>query len=249
MNTVLLAYPDNPVSSTFIRTFDERGIKLRAVIVETKSAGKNWKRLKRKVKKDGLVTALRRFVQISFLRSTGRNAVQLAGKKAIEVYRVEKFNSRRCAGLIRDLDTDLLAIASAPILKEYVFTPAKRGCLNAHPGWLPKYRGIGANAYALLNVDLPGITIHFIDAGIDTGRIILREKIAIQPGDTVARINDRAVTRGAELMADVIRQIEDDALKLPKISETHGKCYRAMPYKEVKIVNKKLKSVEESHVI
>jgi methionyl-tRNA formyltransferase len=147
------------------------------------------------------------------------------------------------------LEVDLLAIVSAPILKEAVFEPARLGCLNAHPGWLPKYRGLGANAYALANGDSPGISIHFIDAGVDTGRIIMREKIDIQSGDTVAKINDRAVARGAVLMARVIHQIRNNSLVLPEINEDVGKNYRSMPYAQVKKINAQLKSIGGKHGI
>jgi len=249
LNIIMLAYPDNPVGKVFISTFVERGIELQGIVVENKGVTKNWRRMRRKIQKDGLWSTIFRMMQVIAMKWTGKNMLQLAKEYRIPVYRVNRFNSRQCASLLKSLNVDLLAIASAPILKDYVFAPAKKGCLNAHPGWLPKYRGIGANAYALQDGDLPGISVHFIDAGIDTGRIIMREKIKVLPGDTVARINDRAVNRGAELMVYVIEMIAGNELVIPKIKEKHGECYRAMPYSEVKKVNKKLKVMEEIHAV
>ena len=211
---------------------------------EQKKGKKNWTRLKKKIHKDGFSTAVRRMLQVYMLKLTKQNIVSLAEKKGIDVYRVNRFNSRKCEELLKILDIDLFAIVSAPILKDYVFTKARLGCLNAHPGWLPKYRGLGGNAYAVQNGDSPGVTVHFIDAGIDTGNIIIREKLSIQPRDTIARINDRAIARGAEIMADVIHRIQKQKLVMPKIDESQGEMFYAMPYSEVKKLNRKLKSSE-----
>ena len=240
----LLAYPDNPVGNVFIRTFLSRGIPIAGVIVETKTTKGNWKRLNKKIQKDGFFTAFKRMGDVYVLRIFKQNIVALARKNRIDVQCVDKFNSRASENLLKTLDIDQFAIVSAPILKDYVFTKAKKGCLNAHPGWLPKYRGLGGNAYAIQNGDAPGITVHFIDTDIDKGKILVREKVKIRPGDTVSKINDRAMARGAELMADVITQLAEGTLKKPTIDESAGDMYYAMPFASVKKLNKKLRDVE-----
>ena len=242
LRVFLLAYPDNPVGRVFLNTFLKYKVPIAGVIVEEKKGKKNWTRLKKKIHKDGFFTAVKRMLQVYFLKMTKQNIVSLSEKNGIDVYRVNKFNSKSCEELLRTLNIDLFAIVSAPILKEYVFTKARLGCLNAHPGWLPKYRGLGGNAYAVQNGDLPGVTVHFIDAGIDTGNIIVREKLSIRPRDTIARINDRAMARGAEIMAGVIHRIKEQKLVMPKIEESQGEMYYAMPYSTVKKLNKKLKN-------
>jgi len=240
----LLAYPDNPVGNVFIRTFLRLGIPIAGIIVENKTTKGNWSRLKKKIQKDGFFTSVKRMGEVYLLRIFRQNIVALARKNRIDVYCVEKFNSRACEALLKTLDIDLFAIVSAPILKDYIFTKAKMGCLNAHPGWLPKYRGLGGNAYAIQNGDAPGVTVHFIDTDIDKGKLLIREKVKIRPGDTVSEINDRAMARGAELMADVIMQLAEGRIKEPKIDEPAGEMYYAMPYPSVKKLNKKLRDVE-----
>jgi folate-dependent phosphoribosylglycinamide formyltransferase PurN len=243
IKVLLLAYPDNPVGSVFIRAFLRNSVPLSGVLVETKTARSNWKRIRVKIRKDGLTDALFRIFDVFFLKLAGRNVLGIAKRSGIPVYKVDRFNSPETAVLIESLSVDILAIASAPILKEYVFSKAKIGCLNAHPGWLPRYRGIGANRAALLNGELPGVCIHFVDAGIDTGRLIMRERLALKPGDTIARINDRATARGAELMAQVIHLIANDRLKLLEVKEPHGECYPAGAYGEIKAVNRMIKTL------
>jgi folate-dependent phosphoribosylglycinamide formyltransferase PurN len=236
----LLAYPDNPVGRVFLKTFLKRKIPVQGIIVEEKNRKVNWDRFVKKVNKDGFFTALRRVLQVYALKYTGLNIVSLAKRNGLEVHSVGKFNSIACAALLESLDIDLLTIASAPILKEEVFKYTTVGCLNAHPGWLPKYRGLGANAYCILNGENPGVTIHFLDAGIDSGMIISREKLKIRPRDTIAKINDRAMIRGAEMMADVIHQFQEGKLEIPEIDEPQGKLYRSMAYERAKKLNKRI---------
>jgi methionyl-tRNA formyltransferase len=238
---LLLSYPDNPVGTVFLKTFLYKRISLAGIIVEKKTHKDNWARYKQKLLKDGLSDTFKRILNMFYLKIFGQTIVKLAEKNNIKVYKVDKFNSQNCADLLESIDADLLTISSAPILKEYIFNKGKQGCLNAHPGWLPKYRGLGANACALKNGDSPGISVHFLDSGIDTGKIIIREKIEIQLNDTVSKINDRAIKRGAELMAEVIGQIKDNQLILPDIQEPRGKLCRDLPYPEIRKVNKELK--------
>ena len=241
LRVFLLAYPDNPVGKIFMRTFLKHNISVKGIIVERKNTKTNWKRMKKKIHKDGLIMAVKRFLQVLLLKICKQNIVDIAKKHGIDVFWVDKFNSKACERLLSSLDIDLFAIVSAPILKEYIFSKAKFGCLNAHPGWLPKYRGLGGNAYAIQNGDSPGVTVHLIDAGIDTGKIITREKLPVQPGDTIAKINDRAMTRGAELMTEAIHKIREDRLMMPIIDEPVGEMYFAMPYSTVTKLNKRLR--------
>ena len=243
LRVVILGYPDNPVGHAFLKTFLQRDITISAIVVEKKKVKSNWSRFKKKVKKDGLSQAVKRFLHICYLRSTSSNIVKLGEKNNLPIHWVERFNSQACAQVLKSIDVDILAIASAPILKYYVFENAKMGCLNAHPGWLPTYRGLGANAYAIKDGEAPGVSVHYIDVGIDTGRIIVRERIPVMQGDTIAEINDRSVRRGAELMADVIDQIAAGTLSLQEINDPVGKCYRSMAYKDVKKLNRKLRKI------
>jgi methionyl-tRNA formyltransferase len=244
----LLAYPDNPVGRVFLKTFLKRNIPVQGIIVEEKNRKVNWDRFVKKVNKDGLLAALRRVLQIYFLKFSGLNIVRMAKRHGLEVHRVSKFNSITCAALLDSLDIDLLTIASAPILKEDIFKHAKVGCLNAHPGWLPKYRGVGANAYCLLNGEKPGVTIHFVDGDIDSGMIIAREKLRIKRRDTIAKINDRAMIRGAQLMSDVIHQFQNGDLELPVIDEPVGKLYRSMAYNRAKKLNKRISVLSDAKI-
>jgi folate-dependent phosphoribosylglycinamide formyltransferase PurN len=245
LKVLLLAYPDNPIGSVFIETFLRNSVPLTGVLIETKKPSTNWKRIRTKIRKDGLRQALLRIFSIWLLKIRKHNVIGIAMTNGIRVYPVDRFNSPECASLIASLDIDLLAIASAPILKSYVFEKAKIGCLNAHPGWLPKFRGVGANRAAILQGEMPGVCIHFVDAGIDTGKIIQRERLPLRKRDTIASINDRASARGAELMARVIQRIRSNGLQTLDIDEPIGDYYPPGRYGEIKRVNRLIRRLYE----
>jgi methionyl-tRNA formyltransferase len=238
---VLLAYPDNPAGGVFLKTLTARGISISGIVAEKKRIAHNWSRLKTKIYKDGFRETGRRLFQVALLKTAGHTLERSARKMGIPFFRVEQFNSRACAGLLDTLNPDLLVIASAPILKESVFSKCRIGCLNVHPGWLPRFRGYGANANAVLQGELPGVTVHFIDSGIDTGKIVVRERLPLEKRDTVAKINDRAVRRGAMLLSDAILRIQRNALVMPDIREKSGLLYPHMPYRQARSVNRLLK--------
>jgi len=78
---------------------------------------------------------------------------------------------------------------------------------------LPRNRGLFPYFWALANGDdATGVTIHWIDLGIDTGNIIEQEETRISPNDTVASVARRCSGIGAELLIKVIRDIEDSGV-------------------------------------
>lgn len=245
LNIMLLAYPDNPVGGLFLQCFLEANIQVSGVVIEKKTHHANLRRFVEKIRKDGFSSTGQRILDMMRLKFTCNRIVDLAVRHGIPVFAFEDMNSQACADLLEIQQPDLLVIASAPILKSRIFQKARLGCLNPHPGWLPQYRGIGANAHAVQNNDQPGITIHYVDEKIDTGKIIVRERIQICHKDTIAKINDRAMARGAQLMVRVIRDIQTNTLKLPEIEEPLGKLYTAMSFQEAQKLNKRLKSLGE----
>jgi len=82
-----------------------------------------------------------------------------------------------------------------------------RGCLNIHASLLPRWRGAAPIQRALLSGDREtGITIMQMDAGLDTGAILLQEKIAIDDDDTAQTLHDKLAPLGARLYARAQRE-------------------------------------------
>lgn len=111
---------------------------------------------------------------------------------------------------------DLFALASyGKILPAALLEMPKLGALNVHPSLLPKYRGATPIQTALLNGDTEtGVTIMMMDAGMDTGPIVLQERIAIFPQEHYGALHDRLAEHGANLLAKTLEQTKGRTLTM-----------------------------------
>jgi phosphoribosylglycinamide formyltransferase-1 len=79
-------------------------------------------------------------------------------------------------------------------------------CLNVHPSLLPAFPGLDAVGQALAaGAEETGVTIHFLDEGVDTGPVIAQERVTIEPGDTVESLHARLHAVEHRLLADAVR--------------------------------------------
>src|ERR1700712_4054451 len=100
------------------------------------------------------------------------------------------------------LDLDVAVVAAyGLILPQAMLDAPKRGCLNIHGSLLPRWRGAGPIQAAILAGDTEtGITIMQMDAGLDTGPMLLRQSIPITSTTTTANLHDALATLGAALI-------------------------------------------------
>ena len=102
-------------------------------------------------------------------------------KNNVEYIREQNINSNAVIEKVKEIRPDILITAHFEklISKELLSIP-KLGCLNLHPSILPDYRGMSPQHWPIINGDdKTGITIHFIDEGIDTGNIVLQKEISL----------------------------------------------------------------------
>ncbi|MEO7335598.1 MAG: methionyl-tRNA formyltransferase [Caldimonas sp.] len=106
---------------------------------------------------------------------------------------------------------DVLVVAAyGLILPAWVIDLPAAGCLNIHASLLPRWRGAAPIHRAIEAGDSEtGVTIMQMDEGLDTGPMLLSEKIAIAPDDTTATLQDRLSRIGGELMAAVLARLRD----------------------------------------
>lgn len=101
---------------------------------------------------------------------------------------------------------DVMVVAAyGLILPQWVLDLPPRGCLNIHGSLLPRWRGAAPIHRAIEAGDtLTGITIMQMDAGLDTGDMLLKEETPISPGDTTASLHDRLATLGGRLIVEAL---------------------------------------------
>jgi phosphoribosylglycinamide formyltransferase 1 len=79
-------------------------------------------------------------------------------------------------------------------------------CLNVHPSLLPAFPGLDAVGQALAaGAEETGVTVHFLDEGVDTGRVIARERVGIEPGDTAETLYPRIREVEHRLLPETVR--------------------------------------------
>lgn len=127
---------------------------------------------------------------------------------------------RELALTLHGEEFDLFVLASyGRILPQALLELPRLGALNVHPSLLPKYRGATPIQTALLNGEREtGVSIMLMDAGLDTGDVVLQERAAIEPEETYGELHDRLAMLGADLLGGAI----DIALRgeLPRERQT-----------------------------
>lgn len=122
---------------------------------------------------------------------------------------------------------DLLILGGAPILPPEVLRIPRLGTLNAHPGILPRFRGVDVVAHAVLAGGPVGASVHWVDTGIDTGRVLATVEVAPVPGDDLARLQERVEAAGAAALAETVdRIVRGDELEPLTQAERFPLCRR-----------------------
>jgi len=122
---------------------------------------------------------------------------------------------REAQDVLRETNADLFAVASyGRIVPQAILDLPRLGALNVHPSLLPLYRGATPLQAQLRDgVATGGVSIILMDAGMDTGDIVLQEKSAIGPDETYGELHDRFAALGAELLAKACAQAADGTLQ------------------------------------
>lgn len=126
---------------------------------------------------------------------------------------------------IAQLDADLAILAFVPqIVPPQVFNAPRLGSICFHPSLLPKYRGASAINWALINGETEtGLTVFWVDEGIDTGPILLQKKVAVEPDDTTGSLYfNKIFPLGVDAMAEAVDLIK--AGNPPRIPQDETKA-------------------------
>jgi phosphoribosylglycinamide formyltransferase-1 len=110
--------------------------------------------------------------------------------------------------LLREAEVDLVVLAGfMRVLKEPMLTAYPRAIINIHPSLLPKFPGVEAWKQALgAGEKMTGCSVHYVDAGIDSGEIIAQRKVPVLPNDTPESLHERIQIAERALYPEVIAQ-------------------------------------------
>lgn len=159
---------------------------------------------------------------------------EYAIEKNLPIYQPERVKSNtEFIDEIKTLNPDLIVVvAYGKILPKEILDIPKYGCINVHASLLPKYRGAAPIQWAVLNGDKEtGVTTMYMDLGIDTGDIILKEETEIGESETTGELWDRLAKIGGELLVKTVKEIENGVA--PRIKQPENFTMAPMLNKEM----------------
>ena len=153
---------------------------------------------------------------------------QFAIEKGLKIYQPQKVrNNPEFIEEIKNINPDVICVvAYGKILPKELLDIPKLGCINVHGSLLPKYRGAAPIQWAVLNGDkTTGITTMYMNEGMDTGDMILKEEVEIGADETTGELWDRLADIGAKLLIETLELIEKG--KAPR--EKQGEDFTLAP--------------------
>ncbi len=171
---------------------------------------------------------------------------EVAISKNIPIFQPEKVkNNEDFINIIKEINPDVICVvAYGKILPKDILDIPKYGCINVHASLLPKYRGAAPIQWAILNGDKEtGVTTMYMDVGMDTGDMILNEKVQICENETTGELWDRLAKIGGKLLVETLKQIENGTA--PRIPQGNDYTMAPMLDKEMSKIDWENKTAEE----
>lgn len=148
------------------------------------------------------------------LRYSAVKEFLLKENKHIPLLQPENLKAEPFLETLKALKPELQIVVAFRMLPEAVWSIPPMGTFNLHASLLPQYRGAAPINHVLINGDkVTGVSTFLIDEQIDTGNILLQEKIEIGPEETAGELHNRLMDLGAGLVLETVRQISGGALK------------------------------------
>ncbi len=147
------------------------------------------------------------------------SAVKLAAKRlGLEVCQPERIRRAENLEPLKAWAAEIMVVVGyGQIIPQNIIDMPRHGILNVHASLLPQYRGAAPIQWAIANGETEtGVTIMQIDAGLDTGDMLLKESLPIGRSETAPELSVRLAMVGAELLLETIRQIEAGTVRREK---------------------------------
>ena len=181
---------------------------------------------------------------LQWLKSQGEEIVGLVvhpkqrqkyGEEIIEVASLDRSNifdgstlhQTETIEAIQVLQPDLgLSVFFGYILKESFLSLFPQGCINLHPAYLPFNRGVYPNVWSIVEGTPAGVTLHYIDTGIDTGDIIASRRVEIEPIDTAKTLYHKLEKACTDLFIEMWPLIKSGQSPMIAQSSSEGTYHR-----------------------
>ncbi len=159
------------------------------------------------------------------------NLAQMARRFEAAYIQKPDLNDSTLVELLTRLSPDVIVFSGGGLVRKAVLEIPTMGVLNCHSGILPTYRGMDVVEWAILEASGQpeiGLTLHFMDRGVDTGPILLHHHEQVREGDTLDRIRRRLEPQMVRLMMSGLRGLRDENMEAQPQAKEDGRQYFVM---------------------
>ena len=156
----------------------------------------------------------------------------------LTVLQPEKIKTSETEEQLKKLAPDLIVVvAFGQILSKAILEIPQLGCINVHASLLPKYRGAAPIHWSIINGETKtGITTMYMDVGLDTGDMILKEEVSISAKMNTGELHDTLMNIGAKTLLQTIKQIAEGSVVRNKQNDAEA-SYAPLLTKELERIN------------
>jgi peptidoglycan/xylan/chitin deacetylase (PgdA/CDA1 family)/folate-dependent phosphoribosylglycinamide formyltransferase PurN len=238
-----------------------------AVLMDTEpcSLSRRFKNLRRNLRIDGWTYIARRVLafarnfteRLAFRAVVSQHEVQNLLRRAFpqrcfdiaevsrhygfSVYSAGNLNGRLAVEILKAVRADLGIVLGTRILKRSTFNIPRLGCINLHKGAVPAYRGMPPGFWELFDgASTAGVTVHFVDSGLDTGDILATGNIPISTKDTPSTVIEKLHKAGVIVLCEAVARLQDGSAT-PRPQRNIANKARSRPsHKEVVTLKERL---------
>lgn len=139
---------------------------------------------------------------------------------------------------LQALEADLFIVIAFRMMPKEVWAMPRHGTFNLHASLLPQYRGAAPIQHAILNDEAKtGVTTFLLNEGIDQGKILMQEEIAIAPDETGGTLHDKLMQLGAEVTHQTIQGLADGTITPRQQVSDEGVKYATKIFKEDRLLS------------
>lgn len=187
---------------------------------------------------------LAEYLEAENIRST--TVKEAAREIGAETIVTSDLSSRESVEALSRAQVDVLVYSGGGILRQKLLEVPARGTLNAHSGPLPEIRGMNALEWSLLAGMRPGVTIHLVDAGVDTGPVLKFLPIPVDARDTIPLLRGKAALIGVQGLLDAVDKLEVLSREAQVQSPGDGKQYFVMHPRLKQVVERQIASLQRT---
>jgi folate-dependent phosphoribosylglycinamide formyltransferase PurN len=165
---------------------------------------------------------------------------ELCRQHHVNIVTVESANAQEAINYVLSHRIDLLVNINTEILQEPIIRAPRIGILNPHMAFLPTFRGVDVLEWSLFHHHKVGVTVHFIDPGIDTGDILHFEEVFLERDDDLRSLRGKSFVAAINALLTVIDQFMTDNVRPRRQLPEEGVQYFLMHPRLKQIINERL---------